>query len=417
MTPLDPARRRHPRRSAVSLLVLLIVGGCTLQPRPGVAGVKSGGSTAKGPTEPLNKPAGVTQTVQVLAGLLPLGAVPYDNMVLPLVNPDGTLIAVQSGAPPTWNSLLAKPGAELPTATRVQVFRLDRREDSVDAKRDPPALVATLNEPLLLGRSCDVEGFLVESPREDGSRWIGKVGWESGAVSWLVQDESVNAFAVLGPDGRLAWSRRAVRADHFDLVVRAGADEWTIPAKSDDWLMPTWPNPGDGLFVFNLSGRDLDVCYGNAESSSAFLQSLQRQPLVNDGAVSTAYQAMSAQSGSCDTMAPIRDQLVYFHPAASRMALWRPLAAPGRKTAVLYPRSVAALVDQEEYAFTATSTGLIRQSLANSKEYIQMAAGPQVPHATTSETWPYILLCPSEGTVGVIAMRLLPREQAVFRTR
>jgi len=43
--------------------------------------------------------------------------------------------------------------------------------------------------------------------------------------------------------------------------------------------------------------------------------------------------------------------------------------------------------------------------------------GPQVPRATTSATWPYLLLTPGESRIGVTAMRLVPSEESVFTPR
>ena len=50
-------------------------------------------------------------------------------------------------------------------------------------------------------------------------------------------------------------------------------------------------------------------------------------------------------------------------------------------------------------------------------DFIQLVAGTQIPRATTSADWPFLLLSPGENSVGVMAMRLLPREQGIFQQR
>ena len=252
----SPLRRLPSLLLAVAAIATAALHGCASSNPAG-----NGMSNAPGPAaaaQTLNRAAGASQTVQVVAGVLPLGAVPYDNQMLPLVSPDGRYIATQTGAPPTWPTMLAEAGAEIPSATRIEVYELDLREGIKPEDRKPPALIASVAEPMLLGRTCDAEGFLVESPREDGARWIGKASWRSGEVKWLVSGGDVNAFACLGSDGRLAWSRRAVDGQHFDLVVRSADGEWAVAGDaSQDWLMPTWSGRSDSLFFLTLRDGNL----------------------------------------------------------------------------------------------------------------------------------------------------------------
>jgi hypothetical protein len=73
----------------------------------------------------------------------------------------------------------------------------------------------------MVGRSADADGFLVEAPQKDGSRWIGRIGWESGEVTWLARGPEIAAFGVLGPTGDLAFCRRT-RPDVGDAAASAG---------------------------------------------------------------------------------------------------------------------------------------------------------------------------------------------------
>jgi hypothetical protein len=158
-------------------------------------------------------------------------------MTLPLTSPSGRYIAAQHGATPDWTVLLAqppKPGAMalVPGTLRIDAFTTRPVAPSApDAPGLRPIHWSTpLPSRLLLGRSCDEQGFLIESPRNDGSRWIGKVDWDSGLIDWLVRPDAsqalqIAAFASLGSSGELAYSRCLAPGMPFDLVVRSVAND------------------------------------------------------------------------------------------------------------------------------------------------------------------------------------------------
>jgi hypothetical protein len=366
--------------------------------------------------DPIDNPLGSTASVMVQSAVLPLGAVPYDNLALPIVSPDGRYVATQTGVPPTWSAVLAEPGAEVPGATQIEIYELDRREGVANKDRRPPTLVTTMSQPALLGRSCDASGFLVEVPREDGSRWIGTTSWKTGEILWLITDEQVNAFASLGPGGRLAWSRRAPDAEKFDLVVRHAATEWSISAGKETWLLPTWTQSGR-LFSLALEGGNLEARYAIASDAQAFHQSQQRFRIAADASVHTAYQCLSGQGQLTTESRSPSDAFLFFHPAMQRMALWRPLAPSGQRALHLNAGSIAALIDNPNSVLVATGTELMRQSLVQPQQRVHLAIGTQVPRATPSSGWPYLLLKPGEGQIDLTAMRLLPLEQALTAQR
>ena len=66
------------------------------------------------------------EVAAVRAEVLPMGVVPYDNMTLPIVSPSGRFLATQSGVDPTWETILAEPGASVPQATVVEIYELVR---------------------------------------------------------------------------------------------------------------------------------------------------------------------------------------------------------------------------------------------------------------------------------------------------
>lgn len=374
--------------------------------------VASTGSTQTSPAFPeLNlNPDARTLTVNVRAAIVLLGSVPYDNFALPIVSPDGRFIATEAGIAPTWPMILAQTGGggEVPEATRLEIHTLDLRVGIPDSDRQQSHRSAIVNVPVLLGRSCDREGFLVESPREDGSRWIGKASWETGRITWLVRDESINAFAALGPDGRLAWSRRARNQAHYELVVRQGDREWSYTTREQSWLLPTFSGRGDGLFVLLLEGGNLELTFATASSKSAFRQSIRTTPLASNSTLRTAYQTMSGQIGVIGLSRPTIDQVTFNHPRHLRASVWRPLALGASSPAILYKNSFAVVVDDSDIAFVSTPKNLMRQSLVDPRIHANVLAGMLIPRPIDSPNWHYVLLSPQEGRIGLSATRLLP---------
>lgn len=390
-----------------SVLVAVCVVSCktteiTTSPR------RTGSSES--PT-PLNKPAGVSQSSWVRTAIVPLGAVTYDGASLPLVSPDGRFIATQTGIAPTWPTITADAQAEFPLLTRIEVYELDRRESVGESSRRAPQLLYSLTEPALLGRSCDGSGFLIESPRENGSRWIGHVSWTTGDTLWLIDDDRVNAFASVGPGGQLAWSRRAVEAEHFDLVIRHGDTLWEQPAAEGDWLMPAWSGRSDGLFCLRLENGVLELAFAIAGSSDAFRQSLHTYTLGPDSSVSTAYQTLAGHITVPDAPMPPRDQLLYDHPLLSRVALWRPMAGAGRTAMYLNPGSFMAMLIDDDTALVATENELLRQRLSNARDKAKLLDGAHAIRSTPASDWEFVLLSPEEGQIGVLGLRLLPANE------
>ena len=348
------------------------------------------------PSEPIRHAALVTTNVS--AGILPLGSVPYDNRSLPLVSPDGKYVATQTGAPPDWPALLASAQATVPDATRVEIFHLDRGVGEA-------AFVRATDQGVLLGRAGDQAGFLVESLRPDGARWIGYTAWAGAGDQWLVADEHVNAFGCLGPDGRLAWSRRATDAEHFDLVIRAGGEEWTVGAQGGDWLFPVWSSEPDGLFALRLEEGRLQLTYMIAESPLSTRSSLVRLPLAADRPPHDAYQCVASVAVMTGVPGYGEPHLLFWHPTAERICLWRPVSSPG-SSLLLLERSIAAVMDASGLALVGTARELYAQSPANLKDRRALLPGTHVPRPVARSDWPYVMLSPGPQRVGLTALRL-----------
>jgi hypothetical protein len=343
----------------------------------------------------------------VRAAARPLGSVPYDNFTLPLISPDGRHVATETGLPPRWETVVADPGAPAAQATEVEIYGLTYEGQELL----PPRLELKLAEPVLLGRMGDAEGFLVESQRDAGARWIGKAAWTGGEVRWLVADEAVNAFAALGPRGQLAWSRRPPGGDRFELVVR-GTDgqAWSIDT-GDDWLMPAWSGRDDGLFVLQLREGMLDLVHVVATSPITFRQSAQFVHLTDQATVGDAYQTLIVQPPMMGVASVGSEHLVFHHPGEKRAAVWQPRAMGSPGIQLLVDRSYTAMLDSPGSVLVATPRDLWRQSLANRRDRVQLLKGLLIPRPVAYGQWSHVLLEPQEGMVSLTAMTLLPLER------
>lgn len=181
--------------------------------------------------------------------LSPRGFLAADSATPPLISPDGRFVAVQSRPTPSWNDLLGwTSGVPMPPPA-VAVAALPA---------EPIAELAatTLREPLLLGNAADARGFLVESPRGDGARWIGAVRWDGSGIEWIVADAGVNAMATRAADGAIAWCRSDAAGEPASLRLRerdGSLREWP-PAPGSTWLAPRLS--GDGRFLFAIKQGD-----------------------------------------------------------------------------------------------------------------------------------------------------------------
>lgn len=412
------------RAATACIVPMLLSAGCVTDsstpstPKP--IGVKPRGTPNPVTVAPdgkildtIENPSGYTFSLGLLAEHIPLGAVPYDGFLLPLISPDGHHVATQTGAPPEWAATLAEPGATPSRGTTVEVYAIDTRGTIAADQREQPQRVASLQESILLGRSCDDAGFLVEAPQPDGSRWIGKATWLDGEIEWLVQGAAVNAFASLAPDGRLAWCRRSPDGAHFELVVRnADGTEWSVPGGGGDWLMPVWSSLGDGLFAIHRQNERLRLCYGQAAGSGPFTATLHDFLLIAHSDKYAAYQAFISQGGLDGMLGGAQPQTLAFHPGAGRMIIWKPLASKATAATLLNARSLAALQQSSDSVIVCLGKELLLQSLRNPEANIVLSEGTFVPRRTPRWTYPYVLLSPRDGRVNLTGMRLLHRDDS-----
>ncbi len=271
--------------------------------------------------------------------------VAYDGFTLPLVSPDGCAAAVQTSSSVDWQTLLASVEGGVPDAGRISIAPLCGSQTDL--------LLEVPRNDLLLGRSADAEGFLVESPQLDGSRWIGRVSWQGGNPLWIVEDESVNAFAVLGPNGELAWCHRERHASRFALKVRRGDVTEEIPAPDGGaWLSPSFSSDGRFLFALRLRDGVLAVC------AFPTLPEISRSPVTSIDLSWRADERMAYQA-----LVPLRTRgfgvdprLTFFHPRFNRMAIWNPVT---NRVALASAQSTALLQVSPTSVLTSASDRLL----------------------------------------------------------
>jgi hypothetical protein len=249
--------------------------------------------------------------------LRPLGSVATDGFTLPLLSPNGRFLAVQTGTPPDAATALARPGQRAPRASRIAIYQIDARSLSRLGETDGG---------FILGRSADDNGFLFESPRPDGSRWIGRIPWGTETATkgfepeWLVQEGGVNAFAALGPDGSLTWSRRDARARGFDLMVRRGGVVTRMSGEGlRSYVYPSFNADGSRVFVMVLRDGILELGSVDPTSEDAMRQSLVRAFISDRADDATAAQMVTPQ-GTRDGIDG-RD-LLFFHPTVQSISRW-----------------------------------------------------------------------------------------------
>ncbi len=394
------SRSRTMTAPVVAGLLLAMTGCTTVESWPDVA-----------PTKATLVPTGREDAGGFSTGVLPLGSVPYDNRSLPIIDAGGQFVATQTGEAPEWSTLLSSPGAPVPTRTRVEVHRIDRQLGETQR-------VWTSDAALVLGRSADDEGVLVEGPRLDGTRRIGKASWLGAGVAWLVDDAYVNAFGCLGPDGRLAWSRRAVSeagdetdASHFDLVVRSPeGDEWMLAAQGGDWLLPAWSGrvgaeESPGLFALYLQDGRLEAVFMNAADADTARETIMRLPIADEVSRHDAYQTVASQAHVVGVAAVSEPALFFWHPAAARMGLWLPISSPGAP-ALLTPGSIAAELDRRGLLLVGTTEHLTLEDPAGSSHRV-ILPGPHVPRRVDRDRWPYVVMSPGPDRIGLLALRLV----------
>ena len=343
-------RIRHSLQVSQLVVVLCISTalGCSNNSRiSGTGGSLAGQETGNAAEQSVTKPFSRSDT-RIRFQFAHIRTVEYDGFALPILSPDGCWAAVQISSAADWPTLLASVDGGVPDAGRIAIAPL-----CADASTP---LLAVVGNDLLIGRSCDSQGFLVESPRLDGSRWIGKVNWQGGEPTWLVADEDVNAFASLGPAGEIAWCHRRRDVEKFSILVKRGDAVQEIPPPQDgSWLSPSFSSDGKFLYAFRLRDGVLAAC------AFPISQTISTTPIISIDLSWRADARMAYQ-----TVIPLRtggessdQRLYFFHPRFSRIAIWNPL---NNRIALTSPSCSAAMAISSTQIVTSSAKQLSVES-------------------------------------------------------
>lgn len=303
-------------------------GGHAATARPG-APSSSGGRAAPAtlPSGPVARPAteATMYASRVDIELKPVGQFSYDGHQLPLVSPDGSFLVIQDGLAPSWPTILSEDDATPSSESRLSTFNLTVSPPTqVPLSPDMPLGV-------ILGRSANTEGYLVEWPRDDGARWIGLAQWSGSSVQWLVRGASINAHAVLDHAGGLVYTRRAPGSDRAVLVLQTPAGHTSIKEPDEGtFAYPVAIPGGEVLYTFRLSAKGLDLLAFRVDRSNPATPRIadvrgtwritsQADLLLAHQMASTAPMIVGGEGGGA------ADAAVMFDPRRNRMARfnWR----------------------------------------------------------------------------------------------
>lgn len=398
---------RTLRVGASALLLGLCLTGCVTerQTSRGTTRVAPGQSAMPGPVA--RPVTGATVTTDVSVAITPLGSIEYDGQVLPIVSPDGRLIAVQVGEPPSWATLLARAGAEVPLATRIAVYDISRPRGAVHVQYANPLPLG-----LMLARGADDRGFLIEAPQPDGSRWIGQINWATGALTWLVADDAVNANPALTPDGHLVYTRRSINAPDADLVLqpRSGSPS-TLSSAGSSYLQALATQERGVVYAIIRSPLGVEIVAVSVTTADPpTLGSIRaRATLTSFQDDGIAYQA-AAPIGPALPRRPEDDPraggLAIFHPSLGRMAVFDVRTGGFLPLA---PRSVAAtrtLYGPRQGFFATTPEGLVfvleptrtaPGEVPRERPVAKVLADPYVARPTLNPDRPVILFGPDRS--------------------
>lgn len=332
-----------------------------------------------------------------------IGFVEYDDFSIPLLSPDGTRFAIRSGAAPGWEEILAEPGS---TPVPVAVFTIHEIDEESGLR-----LQREIRGSWILGRSADERGFLVEEPLGDGSRRIGRVAWDTGKVSWLIDDGDVAAFASIGSDGTIAYSRRDIEDTSFELVLRLGdgSGTWIIPSEwGRSWIDPVLAPDNRTLFALCRGDGTVELAWTRITDESRFRDGINTHPI----SVRTSprrVHAMLAPQVNAASPEGTEARILFLHPDLGRLVEW----SPGIDLARPFPEGTinASMLNQDS-GIATTKDGLQLVELADGigrpPSSITLSEEAAIPRSLPSEerNRRFLLFRPNAGRYQVIVGNL-----------
>lgn len=337
-----------------------------------------------------------------------IGTVPWNSTILPLLSPNGQWIATSTGVPPSKSTQLALPNAPVPMDSIVEIWEVLTGRGGIRAQN-------TISGSIVLTNTADDEGFLIESPQADGSRWIGKINWRTGDLKWLVQDDRINTMPSLGPNGRLAWCVRTTDEMELSLAIRFSDDrEFLLPPSNGEWLLPMWSSRGTRLSAWLLgSDNVLSLVSLNGRSPDTLGVNLKQVLIMNGANRWDAIRATANRVAVQGLRPPLHEEVVFYHPIKQRMAVWIPLGLNADQVTPLATGSIDAVHDRKGNFLLTMPKGLHWQDISDLKRIVRVDHVPLYARPTNDPMRPFVLLDPGTHLVRVRGMRpTAPRTRA-----
>jgi hypothetical protein len=291
-----------------------------------------------------------------------LGTVQYDGFTLPILSreTDRQYIAVQTSRPPSNDVLLARGGAGN-TSSRVSILACSGNGE--------PELVREHTGGVLLGRTANREGVLVEKANPNGSRWIGIAPWDGGDVRWLLFDGNVNAFGWINDDSTLVYAQHKPQETRFELVVRhADGSVWRLHEPLPySWLYPIISPDGEGLYALRKGDGIADIAWGSLDDEEAFRESLKLHRTSDRIDGMRARQTLASTTGGAGLT---EREIAWFSWEFLRMILWDPRSdsirllpqgsvAATRSTGAGWLVTLPGKLERAEFLTSTTATSLL----------------------------------------------------------
>ena len=334
-----------------------------------------------------------------------IGSLPWNATILPLVSPDGRWIATSSGKSPSNAARMGLPGATPPIGSRIEIWELLTGHSGLREH-------AVLELPLILTDAADEEGFLIEAPQANGTRWIGKVDWRTSELTWLVKNDAVNTMPVIGPRGRLAWCTRQRNEKRFALAVQfSESGTFEIPANKGEWLLPMWSLRSTRLSAWRLGDGGVLTLVSMDGDSPETMAGPARQVLIMSGANRwDAFKATANRTTVRGLPSKLLEQIIFYHPIEQRMVVWMPTGINSDRIVPLAPKSIDAVHDDQGNFLLTMPGGLHWQDQNDLQNVVRVDHVPVFARGTTDPMRPFLLLDPGSNVVRIRGMR--PRREA-----
>lgn len=319
-----------------------------------------------------------------------VGVLPWDRRTLPVISSNGLNAAVQLGPTPSIDTLIGNLNEPV-ESTSIEMHTLD----PVHGSSTPPSIIKQTG--LILSRFANDYVFFVESPKGEQGRWIGEISWSTGTLTWLVNDNSINAFPTANLKGDVAWSRQHPDEDRFHLVIRTAQSQKSIDDGESDWVFPKFLDK-DRLRIFRINGGKLSLVELDLSTSDPLLTAMSL-PLLGTG----GSRSVALQIATTNPLSAWQPTYAFYHPQFKRMTIWDPDRLPALR--YLARNSVAATPVSDGSWIVTTEKRVVRQSV-DEHEGIHLRNHLAIPVATTSKQWTHLLLEPMGNRIHVHAVNL-----------